>query len=318
MTVGRRVEAPVGHDGEPVRVCVVGGAGAVGAATAAALLGGGFRGRLELVDTAGALLAAQVMDLRLVPSEAATVAAVPLGAAGAADVVVLAASVPHRDGAARADFLWENAVILEQVLAALPAHWPGTLVLATNPVDPLCTLAARSLPAGATVLGYTLNDSLRLRRGVALALGVHRHRVSAWAVGEHGPHTVPLFDRVRLDGRPVPLDAAQRDSAAGYAREWYGRWQRLGTGRTSSWASGAGIAALVRAVLADTRTLLPVSAALHGEYGLSGLSLGVPALVGAGRAEVVEWELTRDQLAGLRTAAGVVAAAVGGSGGPRA
>ena len=298
------------HGRERARICLVGGAGAVGTATAAALLAGGVRAGLDLVDTRTALLTTQVMDLGLVCGTGATVTAAPLAAAAEADVVVLAASVPHRDGAARADFLRENTAVLEETLAVLPARWRGTLVVATNPVDPLCTLAARALPPGATVLGHTLNDSLRLAQGIGVALGCHPGQVEAWTLGEHGPHTVPLFDRVRVDGRPVRLNAAQRGLAVAHTREWYGRWQRLGTGRTSSWASGAGPAALVRAVLARSRTLLPVSAPLNGEYGLSGLSLGVPALVGGGRADVVEWRLTPGQLRALHTAAAVVADAL--------
>lgn len=278
----------------------------MGSATAAALLAQGVPAHLSLVDVNTPLLTAQVMDLRLVRSQRGTVAAAPLPVAGEADLVVLAASVPHRDGMARADFLESNATILRETLDVLPPGWGGTLLIATNPVDQLCMLARRALSPEATVLGYTLNDSLRLAQSIALEIGCHPSRVGAWAIGEHGPHSVPLFDRITLDGRPQHLTASQWKRAEVRTREWYGVWQRLGTGRTSAWASGSGITALTRALLSPTRTLLPVSLPLSGEYGLTGVSLGVPALVGRDGAEIVEWRLTMEQSHALRAAASAV------------
>ncbi|MFJ9159847.1 malate dehydrogenase [Streptomyces griseoviridis] len=290
----------------PAHLCIVGGAGAVGSATAAALLTQGIAAHLSLVDVNTPLLTAHVMDLRLVRSRRGTVAAAPLPVAAEADLVVLTASVPHRDGMARADFLGSNAAILRETLDVLPSGWGGTLLIATNPVDQLCMLARRVLSPEATVLGYTLNDSLRLAQSIALEIGCHPSKVGAWAIGEHGPHTVPLFDRVTLDGRPLELAESQQKRATDRTKDWYDVWQRLGTGRTSTWASGSGLTALARALLSPTRTLLPASLPLSGEYGLTGVSLGVPALVGRGGAEIVEWQLTAGQSRALRAAAEAV------------
>ncbi|HEX4805672.1 MAG TPA: hypothetical protein VFU94_07205, partial [Conexibacter sp.] len=102
----------------------------------------------------------------------------------------------------------------------------------------------------------------------------------AWSVGEHGPHAVPLLSGARIAGAAAALSEAERGAVLDEVGGWYDRWQRLGTGRTTQWASGWGAAALVRALLEGDRRPWPVSLPLRGEYGVEGVCLSVPALLG--------------------------------------
>ena len=121
-----------------------------------------------------------------------------------ADILVLISATPLTVGTSRLDYLTKNASIVDEVTNGLPAEWPGVLIVVTNPVDPLVTrLATRTGIERRRVVGYTLNDSLRLRTGLTKALGVAPGSVEAWVVGEHGDLSVPLYDRVRVDGVPV-------------------------------------------------------------------------------------------------------------------
>jgi len=185
--------------------------------------------------------------------------------------------------------------------------WPGVLVVATNPVDPLCTWIQRRTGIDrARVLGYTLNDSLRLRTGVAKALGVGAGTVDAWVLGEHGDACVPLFDRVRVAGKAVVLTAAQRADAEGFLRSWYLRHVALDSGRSSTWTSGMGVARMVAAVVTDAEDVWPVSVVLAGEYGVDGIALSVPASLRRRGAEVQEWALGPEERDAFERAAETV------------
>ncbi len=152
------------------------------------------------------------------------------------------------------------------------------LTVVINPVDPLVTwLHRHSGLDRRRVLGYTLNDTLRLRTGVGLALGVPAAEVEAWVLGEHGDAAVPVFSRVRVRGERVTLEAADREAATDFVRGWYRRHVALDSGRSSTWTSGVGVA------------------------------LGVPVRLGRGGVKHIEaWELDADERRGLAAAADVV------------
>ena len=181
----------------------------------------------------------------------------------------------------------------------------------TNPVDPLVTrLRQRTGLDRRRVVGYTINDSLRLRTGVAKALGVPSGSVDAWAVGEHGDLSVPLYDRVVVDGVRVQLTDDQIAVAEEYFRTWYVRHVALDSGRSSTWTSGLGVARMV-AALGGERGLWPASVVLEGEYGISGVAISVPVTLGPGGAEQIHvWDLDPPDLAALHASAAFVRDAI--------
>ena len=118
-------------------------------------------------------------------------------------------------------YLRDNAAVVGEVVAALPTGWPGVIVMVTNPLDPLCTwLHDRHGLDRRRLIGYTANDSLRLRTAIGDQLGVRSSEVDAWVLGEHGDRFVALLDRVRVGGEPVALDEAQQDAAVRFVRHW--------------------------------------------------------------------------------------------------
>jgi malate/lactate dehydrogenase len=226
-----------------------------------------------------------------------------------ADVVVVAASAPLTVNVSRLDYLLANAEIVEELVAVLAGagRWPGTLVVVTNPVDPLCTWIQRRTGIDRTrVLGYTLNDSLRLRTGIAKALRVDPGTVDAWVLGEHGDVCVPLFDRVRVGDGAVLLTPEMRAEAAEFLRTWYVRHVALDSGRSSTWTSGVGIAAMVDAVANGADELWPVSLVLEGEYGVEGVALSVPVSLRDGAASINEWQLSAEEQDAFQRAAELV------------
>ena len=288
-------------------VGIYGAAGGVGSTAALALAHGGAR-RLVLSDVAAAQLACLTMDLELLGPmlPGLDARAGDLDALADCDAVVACASVPHRDGAPRAAFLEENLAVLAPLAEALerPGARCTTVVLVSNPVDALATWLARRLGERVRVLGHTLNDTLRLRVAVARVRGADPADVEAWSVGEHGPHAVPLLSRARVGGVPAALTPAERAHVREEVGGWYARWQRHGTGRTSALSSGWGAAALVRALLGGDPRAWPVSTLLHGEYGVEGVCLSVPALLAPGEPpRPLAWKVDDEELAAIAGAA---------------
>ena len=207
-------------DDAAVKVTIVGGAGGVGASTAfnLALLRGGHE--VVLVDNRPEMITSHVMDLDQVLelSPGCTVRGGELGDVRDADVVVLISATPITAGTPRVEYLARNALIADELAGELTAPWAGTILVVTNPVDPIVTRLQQRIGLDRRrVLGYTINDSLRFRTGLARALGVPPGAVEAWVLGEHGDKAVPLFDRVDVNGervRPPPSKRRRRRSTS--------------------------------------------------------------------------------------------------------
>ena len=298
-----------------MKVTIVGGAGGVGASTAfnLALMRGPHE--VAIVDSRPEMVTSHVMDFEqtLELSPGSRLRAGDMGDLGDSDVAVLLSSSPLVAGMPRIEYLAKNALIADVFADALASGWGGVVIVVTNPVDPLVTrLQQRTGLDRRRILGYTLNDSLRLRTGLGRALGVPPGSVEAWVIGEHGDLSVPLYDRVRVNGAPVVLTPDQVAVAEEYRRTWYPRHVALDSGRSSTWTSGLGVARLASALDGDGE-LWPSSIVLEGEYGIHDVAVAVPATIGRGGAERIhEWELSADDLAALHSSAEFVRAATAG------
>ena len=298
-----------------MKVAIVGGAGGVGASVAFNLLRDGSADEIVLIDSRTQMIASHVLDLEQVLEQGAvgTVRAGEHEEVVDSDVVVMSAGAPLTVNTSRMVYLEDNARILDTTLDLLDQDWGGVLLVVTNPVDPLVTWAQRRTGIDRRrVIGYTLNDTLRCRTGIAKTLGTDIGSVEAWVIGEHGDNCVPLLDRVRVNGEPVDLTPDQAAAAEEFLRGWYVRHVALDSGRSSTWTSGLGMARMVRAVTGqDGDELWPASVVLDGEYGVKGVAIGVPVSLGDGGVKAVhEWELTPEQRGAFDSAAALVREAV--------
>src|SRR4051812_19232626 len=203
-------------------IAIAGGAGGVGSSTAFNLLLRPEPYDVVVVDRRPQKVLSHVMDLEQV-----------LGLGGgrsvrpgepedltAADVVVVCAAARLTANTSRSVYLHDNAEIVGGIAERL-AGWPGVLIMVTNPVDALCTWGVERYGLGRPRgVGYTLNDSLRLRTAIAAHLREPVEDVQAYVLGEHGEHAVPVFSRVTLRGEPVALGAAARVEAETFVRTW--------------------------------------------------------------------------------------------------
>lgn len=300
-----------------MKVAIIGGAGGVGSSLAFNLLRSEYPFEVIIVDSRPNMIVSHVMDLQdtLPLGRALGVRGGDLNDAAGADAVVLCAAVPQRLNTDRSVFFAENVALVAENVRGLQARgWDGLLVMMTNPVDALDTWLVRHLGLDRRrVIGYSSNDTLRIRTGIALALDVPSRSVDAWVLGEHGSGQVPLLDRVRVDGEQVTLSPDQRGVALDYIDNWYVRHVALESGRASTWSSGLGCARLLEAICAGSGETLTGSVVLDGEYGIDGVSLGVPITVGPeGVREVLEWDLSADELTAMTASAARVDALASG------
>jgi malate dehydrogenase len=230
----------------------------------------------------------------------AVVAAGGMTALDGCDVVVLAAS------AAQHNLLESNLKIIEAVAGPLVRYCPGaTVITASNPVDVLsyrlCEISG--LPRTQFV-GFSRNDSARFRVALARLLDVPVRQVEALVVGEHGPAMVPVFSAVYVNEKKVDLSPEQRGKVSEYLKNWLVSYEALQSGRTNTWTTAVGVGFMIESIARRTGDVLPASAILHGEYGLSRVSVGVPCVLGPGGVvRIVELKLEAEEQAGLKAAA---------------
>jgi malate dehydrogenase len=141
-------------------------------------------------------------------------------------------------------------------------------------------------------------DSARFRYVLAQRFETGARNVEATILGEHGDAQVPVFSKVRVDGRDPDFDDEERESILEELQE--SAMDVIERKGATQWGPATGVGDMVEAVLRDTGTVLPASVVLGGEFGYEGVSVGVPVKLGVrGAEQVIEWDLTeyeREQL----------------------
>jgi malate dehydrogenase len=229
-------------------------------------------------------------------------------------VVIVTAGLPRKPGMSRMDLIGVNAKIVRSVAENVVKYAPdAVLIVVSNPLDEMTALAAKVTGFPATrVLGQAgMLDTARFSYFVAEKLGVPVGSVQTLTLGSHGDTMVPVPSACTVDGKPLASLLSQDEIDALVDRTRNGGAEIVGLLKTGSayYAPSAAAARMARAVAEDSGQVLPVCAWVDGEYGISGVYLGVEAEIGAsGVRSVVQRDLTETELAGLREAAEAVRA----------
>ena len=221
-------------------------------------------------------------------------------------IVVVTAGLPRKPGMSRMDLIGVNAKIVRNVAEQVVKHAPeAVLIVVSNPLDEMTALAAKvtGFPAHRVLGQAGMLDTARFSYFVAERLSV--------PVSSHGDTMVPVRSACSVDGRPLADLLPEADIDALVERTRAGGAEIVGLLKTGSayYAPSAAAARMARAVAEDSGAVLPVCAWVDGEYGISGVYLGVEAEIGSqGVRRVVERDLTESELADLRAAAEAVRA----------
>jgi malate dehydrogenase len=235
-------------------------------------------------------------------------------AAGGSDIVIITAGLPRRPGMSRMDLIETNARIVRGVTENVVEHAPdAVLIVVSNPLDEMTALAARAsgFPAHRVLGQAGMLDTARFTSFVAGKVGVPVGSVRTLTLGSHGDTMVPVPSACTVDGRPLTEALPADDIEELVTRTRNGGGEVVALLKTGSayYAPSAAAARMARAVAEDSGVVMPVCAWVDGQYGISGVYLGVEAeLGGQGVRRVVERDLTEAELAGLRAAADAVRA----------
>jgi malate dehydrogenase len=233
---------------------------------------------------------------------------------GGSKIVVITAGLPRKPGMSRMDLIGVNAKIVRSVTEQVVKHAPdAVLIVVSNPLDEMTALAAKvsGFPAHRVMGQAGMLDTARFTDFVAERLGVPVGSVRTLTLGSHGDTMVPVPSACFVDGKPLAdlLPAADIDQLVERTRNGGAEIVALLKTGSAYYAPSAAAARMARAVAADTGAVLPVCAWVDGQYGISGVYLGVEAELGAvGVRRVVERDLTAPELTALHEAADAVRA----------
>jgi malate dehydrogenase len=227
------------------------------------------------------------------------------------DVVVVTSGRPRSPGMSRDDLVTTNQAIVRSVTEEAVKHSPGAILLiVTNPLDAMCHVAldASGLPRE-RVLGMAgILDTARFRTFIAWETGMSDRDVQTVVLGGHGDQMVPVVSATTVGGVPLSklVTADRIETMVERTRKGGGEVVNL-LGTSAWYAPGAAVAEMVDSIMLDQKRVLPCTALLEGEYGIEGLYMGVPVVLGAGGVErIVELDLDAGERAELARSAEAV------------
>jgi len=222
-----------------------------------------------------------------------------------ADVCIVTAGVPRKPGMSRDDLIGINLKVMKAVGEGIKTHAPNAFVICiTNPLDAMVWALQQfsGLPHEKVVGMAGVLDSSRFALFLSEKTGIAIEDIHAWTLGGHGDDMVPMVRHSTVGGLPLPDLVSQgwmtQDELDGIVKRTRGGGGEivalLKTG-SAFYAPAESAIAMAVSYLKDKKRVLPVAAYLSGEYGLSGLYVGVPAVIGAAGVEKVVVFSTNDE-----------------------
>lgn len=302
---------------KPTRIAVI-GAGLVGSTYAYTVLLLGLADEICLIDVRADKARGEAMDLNHAApfTRRTSIWAGTMDDLDEADLIMISAGMNQKPGQTRMELLTENARIVGDVAEEAGRLAPGAVFLVTtNPVDVMSYVTMkRSKASPSRVLGSgTALDTARLRFLVGNQLGIDPRSVHAFVLGEHGDSELVAWSRAQVAGTGIEdwpdMDEGERRTVEDDVRG--AAYQVIRMKGATHYAIGLTLAKITEAVLKDSRTVFSVSTYLQGEYGIYGVYLGAPAIVGRnGVVRTLEIPLAKDELGRLQESGRVVRSAI--------
>ncbi len=280
------------------KVAVV-GCGFVGSSSAFALMQSGLFSEMVLIDVMKDKAEGEAMDISHGTSLNApmNIYAGDYSDARDAAITVITAGVGQKPGETRLDLIKKNVGIHSGIMKEIRAQkFEGILLVVANPVDILTYYAKKmsGMPENKVFGSGTVLDTARLRYLLGTKLDVDSRSVHAYVIGEHGDSEIATWSCANVSGVPLKdffalrgmgdqdLDLAEKDIADDVKNAAYRIIEKK---RATYYGIAMSVVRICRAVLKDEKSVLPVSTTLDGSYGIDGVSLSVPAIVGRNGVE---------------------------------
>ena len=299
-----------------VRKVVMIGCGFVGAACCFSIMQSGLFSQMVLIDADKAKAQGEALDISHgVPfAKPIKIFAGDYDDIKDASLVIISAGANQKPGETRLDLVKKNISIFKSIIPEIKKrNYNGILLIVANPVDILTTVAIKlsGLPENKVIGSGTVLDTARLKYELGNHLNVDSRSVHAFIIGEHGDSEIPAWSSANVSGIPLNKFCEMR----GYCDHEGNMKQIAQNVKNSAYeiiekkkATYYGVAMAVKriceAIVRDEKSILPVSSMMHGQYGIDGISLSMPAIVGKDGVEtLVPIQLNKEETEKLQQSA---------------
>lgn len=292
------------------RKVVLVGTGFVGMSMAYALENQGGVNELVLIDVLKDKAVGEAMDLAhgiaCAPSSRIEIKAGEYDECKDADIVVITAGLAQKPGQTRLELAKTNAGIMKDITKQVVASgFNGIFVIATNPVDLMTYVVEKvsKFPKNKVIGSGTMLDTSRLRYLIGERLDISPKNVHAYIMGEHGDSSFVAWSHSYIGCKPLMQILKEKGKDEKILDEIYTEVQQaayeiINRKKATYYGIGLGLAKLVRTILDDDKEILTVSTYIDGNYGHSGLYIGVPAIIGhEGVEDILNITLSEDEQA---------------------
>jgi L-lactate dehydrogenase len=296
-----------------MKVAIIGGGGRVGSCAAFALQCSGIAKEIVLLDANQAAAEGEALDLLHGAAYCAdqTISAGNYSDCATADIICITAGLRRKPDESRLDLINRNVTLFVGILQSLKTAGlkkDAIVFVVSNPVDILTQLAVEQtgLPAPQVIGLGTALDTSRFSSLIASTLKLPATQVRAMILGEHGDTMVPIWSSATVDGFPLLKFPGVTPT---FQNQLFERTQKSGAEVISrkggaGYAVGVAIREVIDSIILDRQRVLPISSYVKGVYGIHGVSISVPTVVGRGGAlKHIEVELWPKELQGLQSSA---------------
>ncbi len=225
------------------------------------------------------------------------------------EIVVITAGLARKPGMSREDLLLKNADIVGEVVTNVVQQAPDAfIVMVSNPLDIMTyhALKKSGLPKERVIGQAGVLDSIRFRTFIGMELNIAPAEIQTVVMGGHGDTMVPLPRYTSVSGIPLAelLPQEKIEQLVERTRKGGGEIVQLLKSGSAYYAPAAAATTMVKALLSDTKKVVPVSTLLEWEYGLENICIGVPVILGSGGVEkIIRLSLTEEEASMLNTSA---------------
>lgn len=306
-----------------LRKAAVIGCGFVGASSAFALMQSGLFSEMVLIDADRNKAEGEALDISHGLPFARPMDIYAGGYDDIADaaVIIVTAGAGQKPGETRLDLVKKNTGIFKSIMPEIAKrHCEGVMLVVANPVDVLTYTAVKysGMPEERVIGSGTTLDTARLKYLLGQHLDVDPRSVHAFIVGEHGDSEIAAWSSANVSGVPLSdfcdmrghheHEAAMREIAEKVKNSAY---EIIEKKKATYYGIAMSVVRICEAIVRDEKSILPISAVMHGEYGISGLSLSMPRIVGSRGSEgMVPIRLNAEEQEALRASANVLAGVI--------
>lgn len=299
-----------------VRKVVMIGCGFVGSACCFSLMQSGLFSEMVLIDADKAKAEGEALDISHgVPfSKPIKIYAGDYDDIKNASMIIISAGANQRPGETRLDLVKKNISIFKSIIPEIKKRdYKGILLIVANPVDILTTVAIKlsGLPESRVIGSGTVLDTARLKHELGNHLNVDPRSVHAFIIGEHGDSEIAAWSSANISGIPLHNfcemrghfnhEEATKKIAEDVKNSAY---EIISRKKATYYGIAMAVKRICEAIARDEKSILPISSMLHGEHGIEGISLSMPAIVGKDGVEtLVPIQLNDEEVSKLRLSA---------------